>query len=77
MIRIVFYVLSLGIVAFLANVNFWARGGLLGLFLILRLAYIPLYLDYHHFGYDLFFDSLSFALWVLRVWLVILIILAR
>jgi len=45
--------------------------------MVFSLYLSPLYLEVQWVGYELFFDYLSYALWVLRVWLIVLMLIAR
>jgi len=77
MTGIILYVVSWGVRLIWLNYGFWLNIGLIGLFFLFRLFSGPLFFGVQIAGYELIFDTLSFSLWILRVWLMILIILSR
>jgi len=58
-------------------INFWFRLLIMGLFYVLSLLISPLGLGARFLGYDTMIDTLSYSLWVLSVWVLILIVICR
>lgn len=75
MIKMILYLFFWGIIILLSNIKFWTSVVVLSLFYYLRLFIGPLGLGMNLLGNEVEFDTLSYSLLVLRVWVLILILL--
>ena len=48
-------------------VNMWFGVLYIGVYFLMRIFIVPLYLDRQYFGFEFFMDTISYSLWMLRV----------